>query len=350
VENAWRHAPELVTSHKTVVTLSTRPATLSDIAQIVELSMVDAQRRRALNPTLWRVAANAREAVESATRAGLQRQNPAARQFWLLAEASGRSVGLAHAVVVPVPPIYNPPTGSPGLLLDDCMTTEDAPSGTAEALLLATEAAIRDAGAPPLLASCPSDGRWRSLLQRHGYKPVTSYMAKTGFEGRGLRHAVRPARPKDVPGIVAASAAHRQTLAQLNSRFWNIHPDADARFDRWMRHSLTLTDRDMFVSGAPDALHGYIIAQPIAPLLIPSAHDINAIGVIDDFYDSDFADAGQLANVGSAAMDLLAAAESAFARRDVDTALVVCPAAWDSKISILEQNGYQTAKLWMFKG
>ena len=35
--------------------------------------------------------------------------------------------------------------------------------------------------------------------------------------------------------------------------------------------------------------------------------------------------------------------------RDTDSALVVCPAAWPSKISLLERRGYRTAKLWMLK-
>jgi hypothetical protein len=45
----------------------------------------------------------------------------------------------------------------------------------------------------------------------------------------------------------------------------------------------------------------------------------------------------------------LAAAESAFARRGFTTALVVCPAAWTAKVSVLEQAGYKTAKLWLLK-
>ena len=32
-----------------------------------------------------------------------------------------------------------------------------------------------------------------------------------------------------------------------------------------------------------------------------------------------------------------------------DSALVVCPAAWPSKISLLERSGYRTAKLWMLR-
>jgi hypothetical protein len=154
---------------------------------------------------------------------------------------------------------------------------------------------------------------------------------------------VRAAGADDVPGIVKLSAEHRKTLARVNPRFWHIHPEADTRFDAWMRRSLTLTDRDMLVAVAAGEVQGYIIAQPVAPLLVPAAHEIAGIGVIDDFYDVDFAD------VGSGGRNLLSAAESAFARRAVDSALVVCPAAWSSKVALLERMGYRAAKLWMLK-
>ena len=145
------------------------------------------------------------------------------------------------------------------------------------------------------------------------------------------------------------SAKHRKALAEVNPRFWHIHPEADGRFDAWMRRSLTLKDRDMFVAAAGGEVHGYIIAQPCSPFLIPIAHDVAAIGVIDDFYDEDFATVSAVSNSGSHGEDLLAAAESSFAQRGVDSALVVCPAAWPSKVSLLERRGYRAAKLWMLK-
>jgi len=69
--------------------------------------------------------------------------------------------------------------------------------------------------------------------------------------------------------------------------------------------------------------------------------------VVDDFYDEDLADISAVSTGASSAANLLAAAEGAFARRAIDSALVVCPAGWSSKISLLEQRGYRTAKLWM---
>ncbi|HEX5958861.1 MAG TPA: hypothetical protein VFY92_09430, partial [Hyphomicrobiaceae bacterium] len=134
---------------------------------------------------------------------------------------------------VPVPPIYI--GGGPGLLLDDCFISTGAPPGTVEALLVATETALTTAGAAALVASCPAAGPLRPLYERHGYEPVTLYMAKHGFSPGALPRGVRPAGAEDVPAIVKLSAEHRRTLAQVNSRFWHIHPEADSRFDGWMR-------------------------------------------------------------------------------------------------------------------
>jgi hypothetical protein len=326
-----------------------RAATPHDLPGIVALLIEDAEQRTSLDPLLWRRAANAPARLETAVGAALNSSVASTRELWLVAEHAGRIVGVAHAMTVPVPPIYDATASLPGLLLDDCFTSADAPSGTAEALLVATEAALRTAGASSLIASCPAAGPLRPLYQRHRYEPVTLYMGKHRFSPDARPPRVRPARAEDVPGIVTLSAHHRKTLATMNPRFWYIHPQADSRFDAWMRRSLTLTDRDMRVAGAPGEVHGYVIAQPCSPLLVPIAHEAAAIGVIDDFYDEDFATVSALSNGGSNGADLLAAAESAFAQRGVDSALVVCPAAWPSKISLLERSGYRIAKLWMLK-
>jgi hypothetical protein len=205
------------------------------------------------------------------------------------------------------------------------------------------------AGGGVLIASCPAGGPWRALYERHGYEPVTLYMAKNGFSVGAVAPNIGPARPENVPGIVERSAEHRKTLAELNPRFWHLHPEADGRFAAWMQFSLTLKDRDMIVATTQDEVHGYIIAQPVSPLLVPAAHDVGAIGVIDDFYDQDFAKVSAVSNGGATAAALLSAAESAFARRALTGTLVVCPAAWTSKVFLLERAGYRIAKLWMLK-
>jgi hypothetical protein len=124
-----------------------RPATPHDLPGIVALLIQDAQERRSLDPLLWRLAANAATRVENAVGAALNRSESSARELWLVAEHAARIVGVTHAMMVPVPPIYDGAAGSPGLLLDDCCTSADAASGTAEALLVATEAALEAAGA-----------------------------------------------------------------------------------------------------------------------------------------------------------------------------------------------------------
>ncbi len=328
---------------------SIRLATLKDLPAIVALLIQDAEARRSLDPVLWRVAGDASTRIENAVGPALNGSQAAARELWFVAEHAGRIVGVTHAMLVPVPPIYDGSAGPPGLLLDDCFISVDGPSGTAEALLAATEAALIAAGAPRLVVSCPAAGLLRPLYERHGYEPVTLYMAKHRLGPDARSSSVRTASAEDVPGIVRRSAQHRSMLARINRRFWHIHPEADRRFDAWMRRSLTLRDRDMLVSVEAGEVRGYVIAQPIAPLLVPAAHEIAAMGVIDDFYDEDLADISALPNGGSSAESLLAAAESAFARRAIDSALVVCPVGWASKIALLEQRGYQTAKLWMLK-
>jgi GNAT superfamily N-acetyltransferase len=329
--------------------LSIRPATPHDLPGIVSLLGEDAQERRSLDPQLWRLAADTPRRIESAVGAALDRSTASMRELWLVAEHSGRIVGVTHAMTVPVPPIYDGAASLPGLLLDDCFASADAPSGTADELLAATEAALRTAGATTLTASCPVAAPLRPLYERHGYEPVTRYMAKHRFTPDALPPGVRPACAEDVPAIVTLSTQHRKTLAKVNPRFWRIHPEADSRFDAWMRRSLTLTDRHMRVAVAAGKVRGYVIAQPCSPLLVPAAHDVAAIGIIDDFYDEDFTAVSAGSNSGSSGAGLLAAAESAFAQRGVDSALVVCPAAWPSKVSLLERSGYRTAKLWMLK-
>ena len=308
---------------------------------MLDLLLQDAAQRSARNPALWKIAADAKARIE----AGIALDQ--AQTVWLLAETAGRIVGITHAMIVTPPPIYDIAAGSPGLFFDDCFTLPDAPSDTAEALLEATETALRAAGGAGLIASCPAGGPLRPLYERHGYEPVTLFMAKAGLRDQALPLSVRLAQAGDIAGIVARSAEHRKMLSQLNDRFWHIHPQADARFEMWMRYSLTLTDRDMFVAGDP--VHGYAIAQAIAPLLIPAAHDIKTIGVIDDFYDQDFAGVAAAANGGTTAADLISAAESALAKRGFAATFAVCPAAWTSKTALLEGAGYRTAKTWMLK-
>ncbi|WP_407159470.1 hypothetical protein [Bradyrhizobium sp. STM 3557] len=326
-----------------------RPATLQDLPAIVALLIEDAGARNSLDPILWRVAGNASTRIETAAGAVLNGLQAVGQELWFVAEQAGRIVAVMHAMLVPVPPIYDGSAGHPGLLLDDCFVSPDAPLGTGEALLAATEAALTAAGAPRLIASCPAAAPLRTLYEQRGYEPVTLYMAKHGLKAQATPSGVRSASTDDISSIVRHSSQHRRTLAEINSRFWHIHPQADTRFGAWMHRSLNFKDRDVLVATAGGEVRGYAVAQPIAPLLVPIAHEIEAIGVIDDFYDLDFAEVSALATNGTSGASLLAAAESAFARRGIHSALVVCPAGWPSKISLLKQRGYRTAKIWMLR-
>jgi hypothetical protein len=317
-------------------------------AELVALLTLSAHQRSSLDSLLWQVAADASLQIERTLDATFKGTDTSVRELWIVAEVAGRIVGTTHAMMVPVPPIYESTAGSPGLFLDDCTISDNAPSGTAETLLASTEEALSKGGASSLIASCPTAGPLRRLYEARGYEPVTLYMTKHGFSPDALPLGIRPAEEDDVGAIVTLSVAHRKTLAALHPKFWRIHPQADGRFDAWMRRSLTLKDRDLFVAiGAGGAVRGYVIAQPCSSLLIPTGHE--ALGVIDDFYDQDFANVSAVADHERRGEKLLAAAESAFARRSVYTALAVCPAAWSSKISLLEQRGFRSAKIWMLK-
>src|SRR5215470_4264684 len=153
----------LLCQENPIMVPSIRLATLRDLPGIVVLLLQDAEARRALDPTLWRIARDASTRIERAARAALNGSQTSARELWFVAKQVGRIVGVTHAVLVPVPPIYDGSTGPPGLLLDDCFISADAPSGTAEALRTATEDALVSAGAPRLIASCPVAGPLRPL-------------------------------------------------------------------------------------------------------------------------------------------------------------------------------------------
>ena len=183
------------------------------------------------------------------------------------------------------------------------------------------------------------------MFQNRGYEPQTHYLSRTDLGGARLPSGIRPATEADIPGIVAHSAEKRRVLFEIDP-FWEIHPDADARFAAWMTRSLTLPDRDMLVMGPVDGIEGFVIAQPAARLHFPPAHDIAGTGVVDDYYHPEQVDPANLADGSAGATALLRAAEAAFANRGMHAAFVVCPAGWRSKVEILEAAGYATAMVW----
>ena len=325
-----------------------RPATPDDIPRLVELLLMDAAERHAEDAILWKMADDAATQIEKALIFALTAEQQPFRQIWQVADNGGRISGVIHSMMLAVPPIYAGRHGEPGLILPDSFTAPDAPAGTVEALLDAAEEALRKAGARITVSSFVAGQEWRDTFKIRGYKPLTLYLSRTDFGDTRMPTGIRPATIADVPGIVAHSAENRQVLYDIDP-FWEIHPEADARFSAWMTRSLTLRDRDMLVMGPSDSLEGYVIAQPASRLHFPPAHDIIGTGVIDDYYHPELADPRRLSSGSDNAMELLRAAEAAFANRGMGAAFVVCPAGWRSKVEMLEAAGYETAMVWSIK-
>lgn len=325
-----------------------RLAGIADLNQIVDLLLMDAEGRNAADPAIWTLDENAGDKVRSTVKSAMENDRPPFRQQWLLAETDAGVVGIAHTILLPVPPIYAGDFGAPGLIMEDCFVVPDAPAGTANALLDAAEADLVAAGAKVLLTASVTDGTWEAAYAARNYTPLTLYFAKVGLETIGDYEEIRNATQEDVPAIVTSSAENRKILFDLNA-FWKPHPDADARFDAWMLKSLTLSDRDMFVCETEGDFEGYAISQPSTQLHFPAPHDISAVGFIDDYFHDDFSDPEALDGDGVAARDLLTAAEVALQNRGNEVALVVCPAAWSSKIDVLKSAGYRTAITWFIK-
>ena len=325
-----------------------RPATIEDVPRLVELLLADAWERHAQDAVLWAMAKDAAAQIEKAVTFALTAERQPFRQFWQVVEDGRRIAGVIHSMLLPVPPIYAGKNGEPGLILPDSFAEPDAPAGTVDALVEAAEATLREAGARTVLSSFVTGQVWKAAFEARGYNPLTTYLSRTDMGDAGTSPGVRPAVEADVSGIVARSAENRAILFEIDP-FWAIHPEADARFEAWMRWSLTLPDRDMLVMGSSETLDGYVIAQPASRLHFPPAHDITGTGVIDDFYHSDLADSSTLANGGASVTALLRAAEAAFAERGTGTAFVVCPAGWRSKTRMLKAAGYGTAMIWSIK-
>ncbi len=327
------------------MTTRIRPASLQDLEPMTNLLFADAEARRAADPVLWKLESEPREKIQAAVKTAME----AGQQRWLVAETDSDIVGLTHAMIVPVPPIYEGRFGEPGLLMEDCFVSPNAPPATRTDLLRAAEADLSQAGVQLIIASSATGGDWEDEYARQGYVPVTLYFAKTGLSDRDAFLHVRSAEEDDVADIVTASAVHRGLLERLNPTFWRSHAEANARFESWMRYSLTLADRDMFVSEANGKFRGYAISQPATRLHFPIPHDISSIGVIDDYFHESTADPDAPSPGWADGLALLEAAEAARQKRGNNSVLVVCPSAWRSKIALLQEAGYRKAITWSIK-
>ncbi len=328
--------------------ITTRAADAADFEGLADLLAAEAQSRAARAPGLWPLAADPRDAVLAALHRAYSAAGAQPRQFWRAAEEDGQVLGASHALLLPVPPIYAGAFGPPGLILQDCALHPDAPTDTGRILLEAAEAELVAAGARILLTASGAGEAWQDLHAAQGYAPLTLYLAKPDLGAEAVRPPVRSAAAGDIGAIVALSAEHRRILAQLHEPFWRPHPEADARFGAWMTRSLGLEDRDMFVAGAA-AVAGYAISQPITALHMPAGHSAAGVGIIDDFYHTALADPEALGPGREEAIRLLQTAEAARQARGDGAVFVVCPAAWHSKIDLLERAGYGTALIWSIK-
>ena len=329
------------------MTLTIRPATAADVDAMAKLLLADAENRCVAHPGLWRMDAAAQDRTRNAIIAALEDNAPGIRQRWLVAYEGPVLAGVTHAALLPVPPIYSGDFGPPGFVMEDCAVTPDASDVTRQAMLRAAEDDLIETGASIILASSVVGGDWETCCQAGGYAPLTLYLSKTGLT-TASKNGVDPATARDIPGIVTSSALNRAILEALDP-FWKVHPEADQRFGAWMTRSLTLEDRDMFISRSGGSVSGYAISQPATRMHFPVPHDISGVGVIDDFFHSSMENPQQLAGDIKAASALLSAAEAARARRGDHSVFVVCPAAWQSKIDLLEQAGYRTAQIWYMK-
>ncbi|UYO01021.1 MAG: hypothetical protein KIT02_07415 [Devosia sp.] len=330
-------------------TVTVRPAGPQDVAAIANILLLDAGERCAADPGLWGLVGNAQEKVVSSIRSAMKAETPPLRQQWLVAEAEGQIVGVTHSILLPVPPIYAGELGPPGLIMEDCHVSPVAPPSTREKLFQATQADLIGVGARLLLASSVAGGSWESEYVAQGFEPVTLYYAKTGLCLSAGHADTRPATETDVTKIVASSALNRRILQDLHPTFWKTHKNADAHFEGWMKHSLSLIDRDMFVAETGNRFEGYAISQPATWLHFPSAHDISDIGVIDDFFHVDLMNPPGASSGNASSMALLVEAEAARQERGDRSVLVVCPAAWRAKIDLLEKAGYRKAITWLIK-
>lgn len=316
---------------------------------MADLLLADAKGRASVAPELWKLDSDPRQKILSTLRAEMGVETPAARQQWLVAENGRTILGVTHSILLPIPPIYAGELGPPGLIMEDCCISPCAPPETRTELFLAAQADLIEAGARLLLASSVADGDWLDEYARQGFAPVTLYFSKSGLNGsRELPH-VRPANQDDLSDIVFSSAVNRRVLERLHPSFWKPHIDADARFSGWMKHCMTLPDRDMFVSDDVGTIRGYALSQPATRLHFPAPHDISSTGIIDDYFHRDFEHAECASPVSHSAFELLEAAEAARRRRGDTSVLVVCPAAWKSKIGLLQEAGYSNAITWFIK-
>src|SRR4029450_1113166 len=107
-------------SSRSVMLPTIRPATRHDLTGIVALLMQDAEQRRSSDRLPWPPVVDAPVRIGKAVDAVIN--GASAGELWFVADQAGRIVGVAHAMMVPVPPIYDGAAGPPGLSLGERRT------------------------------------------------------------------------------------------------------------------------------------------------------------------------------------------------------------------------------------
>lgn len=309
--------------------ITTRRVGAEDLPTLMPLLLAAAQARAELEPELWPLHPDA----ESRVRGALEREFRQPERFaWFLAEQAGEAVGVVKAGLYPAPPVYQSLVA--GLTGDDFHAT--VPEALAP-LLDAAEVFLAAGQAAVLAAACPARETDRlQLLQERGYAPLTLWMTRPVDAAAHPPPTVRPASEADLPALVRLNRDAQERKRLANPRFWTPHPDAPSRFEGWMRHSLTLPDRDLLVNDAGEGVNGFVIAQPTG---LPPAHAAASVGTLDDLHSDDWA----------TLPTLLEAAHQAFDRRGQQTIQAICPAAWTERVEALEASGFRTANLWLLR-
>lgn len=310
-------------------TITRRRAGAGDVGRLRPLLLAAARERTALEPDLWPPHPQA----EARVQARLERDLAQPERFaWFLAERNGEAVGAVSAGLFPAPPVYRSLLA--GLIGDDLYARTPEVMGP---LLDEAEAFVREGGAAVLNAACPARASERlGHLAARGYRPLTLWMTRPVDPQATRPAAVRPATEADLPALVRLNAAAQEGKRRASPRFWTPHPEAPARFEAWMRHSLTLPDREVLVHGGPRGVDGFVVPQPTG---LPPAHDAARIGTLDDL----------AADAWATFRPLLEAAHQALAARGVRTVQAICPAGWPQRRAVLEGAGFRPANLWLLK-
>ena len=287
----------------------------------------------------------ARTAPEIVTSVCRDLETPHGQIHWVVVGAAADPAAAAQIAVIPPPPIYDLEGGLAGIVLGHWSRRDIA----AETLVAALERHLRERSAAMLVIACHAEDEAAcAAATAHGYRATTNFLVKATLTPNEPATTIRTAVEDDIPALVAFNREARDRLHEANPVFWRSHPEAETRFGLWMKFSLTMRDRTIFVSHEGGRATGFIVAQPANPIPLSIASD-DSIGAIDDFHCPAFGHSLTAQSNDRSGDTLLAAAETDFVERGKTAAMAVCPAAWPAKSALLERAGYQTEFTWFTK-